>query len=135
MQPDIQQYTRLFQRGDYFEAHEVLEDRWRATRSPVLQGLIQIAAGCHHLNNGNLHGARTLWTKARAYLAEAGRAPEEGVDPEPLREYLQDALEALPAGRSLPSPLPAALRPPPLLPGLTPPRERNSPSDPARKSR
>jgi predicted O-methyltransferase YrrM len=101
MQADIQVYIQHFRRGQYFEAHEALEDRWRATRSPVLQALIQIAAGCHHLRHENLHGARALWTKAGNYLDESGGWPDEGIALPPLRECLRDALAKLPPGRRL----------------------------------
>ena len=42
-----------FNRGDYFLAHELWEEVWRkvsdAEQRTCLQGLIQIAAGLHHL--------------------------------------------------------------------------------------
>ena len=41
----------LFDRGDYFDAHEVWEERWLSTGEPnerlLLQGLIQVAAAFH----------------------------------------------------------------------------------------
>jgi predicted metal-dependent hydrolase len=53
-----------FNRGDFFEAHELWEDVWRelagADRTFV-QGLIQIAAGLHHVKEGRPRpGARVL---------------------------------------------------------------------------
>ena len=49
----------LFNRGDFFEAHEVWEDVWLETvghERLLLQGLIQIAAGYLKAESGN-HGA------------------------------------------------------------------------------
>ena len=66
----------LFNRAAFFEAHEVLEDVWRASPEPekkFLQGLIQIAVGLHHYGNGNLVGARSLLARASKNLA---RYPE-----------------------------------------------------------
>lgn len=53
----------LFNRAQFFAAHEVLEDVWRAARPSerkFLQGLIQIAVAFHHYSTGNLPGARSL---------------------------------------------------------------------------
>jgi uncharacterized protein len=66
----------LFNRAEFFEAHEALEDVWRAAPEPekkFFQGLIQIAVGLHHYGNGNLVGARSLLARAAKNL---GRYPE-----------------------------------------------------------
>lgn len=45
--------ARLFDKGAYFDAHEVWEERWRVETDGrsrrLLQGLIQLAAGLHKL--------------------------------------------------------------------------------------
>ncbi|MCI4371031.1 MAG: DUF309 domain-containing protein [Thermoplasmata archaeon] len=59
----IEQAVRLFNEEYFFEAHEILEDLWRVERGEprlFLQGLIQVCAGYHHYQNGNLVGAITL---------------------------------------------------------------------------
>jgi len=67
---DAELYLRgikLFNRAAFFEAHEVLEDVWRAAPEPekkFLQGLIQIAVALHHHGNGNLVGTRSLLGRA-----------------------------------------------------------------------
>lgn len=63
--------VQLFNRGDYFEAHEVWEDLWRATAGPdraFYQGLIQVAVGLCHYYNGNSMGACRLYHRFRGYL-------------------------------------------------------------------
>ena len=63
---------RLFNSGAYFEAHEVLEDVWRAAPVPdklFLQGLIQVAVGLHHHSKGNVVGARSLLARASKNLS------------------------------------------------------------------
>lgn len=51
---------------DYFECHEVLEERWMKdeVRSVYWTSLIQIAVGMYHYRRGNLEGAGKLFTKA-----------------------------------------------------------------------
>jgi len=59
----LAQAALLFDARFYFEVHEALEPYWlRAAGGDreALQGLIQIAAGFHHLSNGNSAGARAL---------------------------------------------------------------------------
>lgn len=70
--PEIWRAAALFGAGLFFECHEYLEDIWRATPGPersFYHGLVQAAAGCYHLEKGNLHGAGTLLGKAIAKLA------------------------------------------------------------------
>jgi predicted metal-dependent hydrolase len=53
----------LFNAGEYFECHEVLEDIWRAEADPVralYQGILQIGVAFHHLRRGNWRGAVKL---------------------------------------------------------------------------
>src|SRR5437879_11077970 len=54
---------RLFNEEYFFEAHEDLEVLWHLEHGEgraFLQGLIQICAGFHHFQNGNLIGAVAL---------------------------------------------------------------------------
>jgi predicted metal-dependent hydrolase len=47
----VQRGAELFDRGEYFEAHEVWEERWRQSEDEAerlgLQGLIQVTAAFH----------------------------------------------------------------------------------------
>jgi len=67
----------LFDAGEHYEAHEVLEDLWAgevgATRH-LLQALIQVTVALHHRGNGNHGGASTLLGRALEHLA-AVKAP------------------------------------------------------------
>ena len=61
----------------FFEAHETLESLWQEYRGDdrtFLQGLIQVAAGCYHLDNGNLRGAESQFRKALTKLEAYGSA-------------------------------------------------------------
>lgn len=50
----------LYNQGEYYECHEVLEDIWRAEPDDVrflYQGILQVGVGFHHLSNQNWRGA------------------------------------------------------------------------------
>ncbi len=61
-----------FNAGEYFEAHEYLENAWRAETGPVRElyrGILQVGVGYYHLMRGNLPGARKMFSRARRSLA------------------------------------------------------------------
>ena len=67
----LDQAADLFDAGLYFEVHELLEPYWMRAgggERVILQGLIQVAAGFHHLAKGNLNGARSLLDEGSAKL-------------------------------------------------------------------
>jgi len=69
--PRYREYFRLFEKGKYFEAHEVLEGLWRQTRGKEREfyhGLIQLAAALVHFQKGNLKGAKELVRTSSQYL-------------------------------------------------------------------
>jgi len=86
IQPNTADFRRglnLFNRGHFFDAHEVLEDIWRALpRDRVarrrfrlhLQGLIQLAVAFHHESTGNLVGARSVLERGLRNLKGADRS-------------------------------------------------------------
>ena len=72
----------LFNRGDFFEAHEVWESLWMDTAGPdkpFYQGLIQAAVGLCHFCNGNVRGALKLYHSSRDYLSRYP-SPHLGLD-------------------------------------------------------
>jgi predicted metal-dependent hydrolase len=64
-----------YDRGDFFEAHELLEPAWMGTddlaERELLQGLIKLAAAYVHAVRGNPRGIATNLTGARERLQEA----------------------------------------------------------------
>ena len=65
-----------FNRAEFFDAHEVLEDVWRAApdgEKKFLQGIIQVAVALYHHGNGNSIGARSVLRRAFRNLS---RYPE-----------------------------------------------------------
>lgn len=74
--------VQLFNAGEFFECHEVLEELWRQERRPIrelYQGILQVGVGFHHLGRGNFRGAVNLLGYG---LTRLGRVPPRahGVD-------------------------------------------------------
>jgi predicted metal-dependent hydrolase len=87
----------LFNRGEFYECHEVLEDVWRAAPAEeklFLQGLIQIAVALHHHSQGNCAGARSLLARGERNL-NGYQDGYGGVRLKALRQRVADWREAL----------------------------------------
>jgi len=57
----------LFNAGDYFEQHEVLEEAWRQESGPIrqlYQGILQVGVAYLHIKRGNYLGATRLLERA-----------------------------------------------------------------------
>jgi predicted metal-dependent hydrolase len=55
--------VHLFNAGEFFECHEILEELWRAEPRPIrelYQGILQVGVGFYHLGRGNFRGAVNL---------------------------------------------------------------------------
>ena len=69
--PHYRAGIELFNKCEFFEAHDVWEELWAEYRGPsrtFYQGLIQVAVALHHFGNGNIRGAKKLYNSSRAYL-------------------------------------------------------------------
>jgi len=104
-----------YDRGDFFEAHELLEPAWMGTDDPaeraLLQGLIKLAAAYVHDVRGNPTGMRKNLDGARARLVEGEPASDlVGIDARDLVVAIDDRLSDLAAHRDGPT------LPPPTLP-------------------
>ena len=64
----------LFNRGWWWEAHEVWETLWKESRSDYYQGLIQMAAALIKVHIGQWSGAGRLIARARERLAQTAGA-------------------------------------------------------------
>ena len=91
-------FLDLFDRGEYWESHEALEDAWRELDSGFYHGLILFASAFVHARRGTRHGIRAQMEKAEAALAPYPDA-YLGLDVEALREHAarcRAAVEARP---------------------------------------
>ncbi len=65
------QGIREFNRGDWYDCHETVEELWIGAEGEVrnfYQGIIQIAVALHHWRNGNFGGAVSLLNGGAGYL-------------------------------------------------------------------
>lgn len=61
-----------FNRGDWFECHETLEDLWVGEEGEIrdfFQGVLQVAVALHHWRGGNFAGAIRLLESGVGYLS------------------------------------------------------------------
>jgi uncharacterized protein len=72
----------LFNKGEFFECHEVWERLWMETggeRADLLKGLLQAAIALHHYRRRNFAGARKLYDGQKRILTPF-RPSREGLD-------------------------------------------------------
>jgi predicted metal-dependent hydrolase len=107
-----------YERGNFFEAHELLEPAWMGTSDlaerSLYQGLIKLAAGYVHAVRGNPVGMTRNLYGARKYLEVSLRAGPEhglraGIDLPSLLVEIDKRLEAATALPSLVNSIPAAM--------------------------
>ncbi len=97
LHPSALHGLQLFNAGDFFEAHEALEDAWRAERGPVrvlYQAIIQVAVTYLHIQRENYEGALQLAERARTKL-EQWPDTCRGIDIAGLRTDLARVVETL----------------------------------------
>lgn len=95
-------------RGEYFEAHESLEDAWRAAdpaEKDFFQGLVHVAVAWHHAGRGNRPGCERQLAKAARRLGPF--TPEHrGVDVAAVLQSVAGAQAVVGTGSlDLPRPL------------------------------
>jgi predicted metal-dependent hydrolase len=93
--PHAQEGIRLFNAGEYFEAHEALETAWRAEAGPIrrlYQGILEAAVTYLHMRRGNYSGAIKVSERGMKWL---NQWPDEcrGVNVAKLRNDLTSAVD------------------------------------------
>jgi uncharacterized protein len=87
MQTDeLQQVIELFNRGDFLRCHDYLEElipSEAGQAAEMFHGLMELAAACYHLKQGNIFGARYLLTSAIDLLSPCSPSCQ-GIDVERL---------------------------------------------------
>ena len=99
-EPEIAAFADCWNSGDFFMAHEVLEGLWIRNRDEGLRGLIQLAVALHHIERGNLKGARTMIERARSRLSKPDHIAS-GIDVKMMDRYAQDVAAAIDEGEPL----------------------------------
>ena len=93
-----------FNRGDWFECHETLEDLWGGSQGEMrdfYQGVLQIAVALHHWRGGNFKGAVHLLASGAEKLRRV-RSACQRIDVGELviaAERFREELISLGAGR------------------------------------
>ncbi|HYT50870.1 MAG TPA: DUF309 domain-containing protein [Gaiellaceae bacterium] len=90
----------LIRAGEFFAAHEDLEDAWRAAEPAerdFLQGLVHVAVAWYQAGRGNRVGCERQLEKARRRLTPYGPA-HRGVDIAALLAQLEAAGKTVEAG-------------------------------------
>src|SRR5512138_2053770 len=73
LHPQAMQGLRLFNAGEYFEAHEALEDAWNAEKGKVrdlYRGILQIAVVYLHITRKNYNGAVKVYERSQKWLKD-----------------------------------------------------------------
>jgi ribulose-phosphate 3-epimerase len=97
--------VELFNRGEFWEAHEAWEGAWMPHRhqpeGDFYKGLVQVAAGFYHYRRRNRNGALIKWRDGAEYLRRF--VPErEGIPLEPLIERVDAYRQRLEEGDDWP---------------------------------
>lgn len=95
----------LFNNGEFFRCHELLEEAWKSERGPrrqFLQAVIHVAVGFYHCERGNAVGAVRQLRKGIEKLA-AHTPSCEGIDTGQLYRDALAVTEAIEAGIQLPA--------------------------------
>lgn len=73
LHPQASEGLRLFNAGEYFEAHEALEDAWNAEPSRVrdlYRGILQIAVVYLHITRRNYNGAVKVYARSQRWIKD-----------------------------------------------------------------
>lgn len=97
MEPEFPAFAECWNDGRFFLAHEVLEGLWIRTRDRGQQGLIQLVVALHHVQRGNLKGARTMIERALPRLADPAAA-DSPIDLTEAAAYAVRVRDAIDAG-------------------------------------
>ncbi len=103
----LQRGLELIREGEYFEAHEALEDEWRVApdgERDFLQGLVHVAVAWLHASRGNRPGCERQLAKAARRLSPY-RPWHRGVDVATVLEDVEEAQTLVGRGSlALPAP-------------------------------
>jgi len=73
LHPQAAEGLRLFNAGEYFEAHEALEAAWNEEKGKVRElyrGILQIAVVYLHVTRGNYAGAVKVYDRSQRWLKD-----------------------------------------------------------------
>jgi predicted metal-dependent hydrolase len=77
LHPKAREGIELFNQGEYYEAHEPLEEAWMKTDSPerdLYQGILQIGLAYYQITRGNYRGALKMFHRGFRNLSPLGES-------------------------------------------------------------
>ena len=93
MEDDLERGLDLARAGEYFAAHEALEDAWRAAEpaeKDFFQGLVHVVVAWYQAGRGNEVGCRASWRRPRGGSG-LSRPSHRGVDVAALLRQVEAA--------------------------------------------
>lgn len=75
LHPKAREGLELFNQGEYYQAHEPLEEAWMKTDSPerdLYQGILQIGLAYFQITRGNYRGALKMFQRGYRNLSPLG---------------------------------------------------------------
>jgi predicted metal-dependent hydrolase len=99
VEADLERGLDLIERGDYFAAHEALEEAWRAAEPgerDFFQGLVHVAVAWYQAGRGNRVGCERQLDKAARRLSPYAPAHRR-VDVDDLLAQVRTARGAFPS--------------------------------------
>lgn len=91
LHPKAREGIDLFNKREYYEAHEPLEEAWMETDTPeriLYQGILQIGLAYYQISRANYRGALKMFLRAQRNLTPLGDALL-GIN---IRQLRKDAL-------------------------------------------
>jgi uncharacterized protein len=86
----------VFNDGDYYTGHDLLEAVWLTDRSNLfLKGLLQMTVALYHYEYGNVKGARKMMEVAKQYLSPY-KPQYWGLKLEPVLSFIDLCQELMP---------------------------------------
>ncbi|BEV36324.1 DUF309 domain-containing protein [Synechococcus sp. M16CYN] len=95
--PRFSQAIKFFNNGEWYAAHDILEELWHETADPdrrSLQGILQVAVAQLHLQQDNRRGATILFGEALGRLKRPGTT-NLGLDISTLCDCVEQYLHCL----------------------------------------
>lgn len=95
LHPRAREGILLFNKGEYFEAHEELEAAWKDEKGKIrelYQGILQAAVTYLHITRGNYAGALKVYGRSMRWLKQWPQTCR-GVEVGRLRNDLDAAIE------------------------------------------
>jgi predicted metal-dependent hydrolase len=89
---ELQRGIELFNNGAFLQCHDYFEELIpfeAGQNAELVHGLMELAAACYHLTQGNIFGARYLLTSAVDLLTPCGPS-YQGIDVERLVAQVED---------------------------------------------